>query len=330
MSKRSLIALVVGLLVLIPLALVGVAVWMGGGDSRIAGAIGATRIDQYERQYGMRLFTDGPGTPQALGPLISATGCSTEANVATAAPGADGVSRKQVSGAVAYGSCRLRVNLYSMQTAFYDLLDDILTRQTGRQGFWIVMSDRTGVPKAAGIHIESALVQLAFSELDGDALDERVELELILRPQAVSEVQNCCSSMSGGAPVGGRSQLFKNKFTVTIANFDGDEDTTKVSGWKATQSASGSTVGLELSDLELTVLRHPDGDFNQWFTDFVTNGQNAAANEKTVTIALLKTDGQPGVTMTFTGVGIRGRESLGLVAEGNAGLVLRDRFTLYA
>ncbi len=331
MSKRSLIALVVGLLVLAPLAIVGIAVWTGGGDdSRRAGAIGSsTRTDNYERSYGLRLYADGPGTPQPLGPLLSLTGCAAKANVSEEEDGLDAVGGKHIVGAVAYEPCRLTVRLAGMQPAFYQLLDDILTQQVGRRGFWIAKLDRVGVPKPTGIHIQNALVELAFSELDADALDEEVHLELMLRPQSVAEVSNCCASLpAGGATsVSFTQRLFRNMFEVEIPTVDGAEDTVMVSGFKATQQASGTSVDLELSDLELTVMRHPDGEFHEWFDDFVTNG---FGNEKTMTVTMKKGSGQqPGITLSFTGVGIRGREALGLAGSGTAGIVLRDRFTLY-
>ncbi len=338
MSKRSLIALVVGLLVLVPAVLVGIAVWTGGDDSRRIGAIG-TRSDQYERHYGMRLFTDGPGAPQLLGPLASFAGCATKATVSSATT-ADEVSGKHLTGAVTYEPCRLAVNLDAMQPAFHDLLDDVLTEQVGRRGFFIVMLNQNGSPKPDAIHIEAALVELAFPALDaGDGDYMRAVLELILRPQSVATEQNCCGSSMGVASVSSIQRLFINNFEVTISYLSGQEDTLEVSGFKAAQQGSGGTVDaqgvsssaldVELSDVELVVARHPNGGFHEWFTDSVNDAPSGPANEMTMTITLKKADGQAGFTLSFTGVGIRGRESLGLSSQGTAGALLKDRFTLY-
>jgi hypothetical protein len=332
MSKRVIIAMVVVSLVLVPLALVGVAVWSGGDATRVAGAL-SVRTDQYERSYGARLFTDGPGSPVALGPVRSVSGCGTTAAVNATPGGPQGLIDKQLTGAVTQEPCRLRVSLTGMQPAFYDLLEGILDRQVDRQGFWLVSLTRNLTVAPKGLHIESALVELAFPALDTSTQDVEATVDLILRPQSVSEVQNCCASFpaGGGGGVSSTNRLYASRFQVSFDNVEGGEDTSAVDAWQANQQDGGSSphLGLELSDLTLTVYRHPDGELTEWFDSFVTDGGFASGDEETMTLTLQKYSGQPGLTFTFTGVGIRGLEPAGPSDAGSAGSALRDRFTFY-
>ena len=323
MNKRSLIALIVVLAIVVPLALGGIAVLMGGDGSRITGAL---RLDEYERQYGTDLYLETPTGGQFLGQAKQVTDCGRLAGLSAAAD-ANGVVRKQPS-TPAPGPCEIRVSAGRMQPAFSDLLDDVLTGQVGRTGFWLVNLNRTG-GVSNGIHIDDALVEASFDALDSDALDEELSIVLKLRPDSVVELPACCGTFvpTRGSVVTGRNTIFKNGYQASISGVAGGQDIVAISAMNIRQVAAGNNVAVELGDLVITVNRHPTNGFRQWFTDFAVNGQSAAANEKTLTLTL-KRGTVAGITITFTGVGVRAEEPLGW-GSGNVGTVLRDRFTIY-
>ncbi len=324
MSRRTLIALLVAFLIVVPLGLGAIAVLKGGDDSRIVGAISAARADEYERSYGTHLYRVAPGGGQFLGQVRAMSGCGKEAAV-TLAVDANGAVTKQPS-ATSLTPCVL--SFTRMRDPFYSMLGEILAGNAGRPSFWLVNPDRTGVPQT-GIHIQDALVEVSLSNLDGDALDEELVMDMTLRPTAVTEYAACCGTFTPSGPTGSTHQaIFVNGFAATVSGITGGQDIGKISGLSFRQEAAGANVALRYGDPEIVVLRHPTGGFRQWFTDFAVNGQNSAANEKTMTIQI-KAGTVTKFTLTFSGVGVRSWEPLGLSSFGNAGSVIRDRFGLY-
>ncbi len=324
MSKRSLITLVVVLAVVVPLALGGLAVVLGGGDDRSIGAISSIRVDEYERAYGTDLYVGTSGGVYNLGPPRSATGCGSAAGVTTS-PGPNGAMVKEPT-APTPQPCVLVLTAGRLPAAFFDLVDDMLDGQAGRTDFWLVNRKRDGTA-GNGLHIDDALMEVTFGKLDGDALDELHSIVLSLRPEAVVELATCCNTFSPTlSAASSHQQVFANRFTATLSGITGGQDIIEITEWTIKQVASGTDISTELGDLSFRAIRHPTNGFRQWLTTF---GQSPA-DEKTMTI-----DFKRGIstniayTLSLTGVGIRGHERLGWGSQGNAGQVLSDRFTLY-
>jgi hypothetical protein len=324
MSRRSLIALVVVLAVVVPLALAGIAVVMGGDGSRIVGAL---RADEYERSYGTDLFFATPsGGAYYLGSPRSVTGCGTEAGVTTA-PGPDGVETKEPT-SPAPQTCVLRLAAARLPAAFFDLVDDMLTGQAGRTDFWIVNRKRDG-SAANALHIDDALMEVTFGKLDANTIDQQLDVVLSLRPQAVVELATCCSTFSP-TPAGSSTtaqQIYSHRFEASVSGVAGGQDIVEITEWTIKQVATGTSISTELGDLAFTVIRHPTNAFRQWLTTF---GQDPP-DEKTMTISIKKgtTSTTTAFTLSLTGVGLRGHAPLGWGSLGTSGQVMSDRFTVY-
>jgi hypothetical protein len=324
MSKRSLIALVVVLAIVVPLALGGIAIVMGGGDSRIVGAL---RADEYERAYGTNFYVETSAGTYSLGQPRSVTGCGSQAGLTTAPGPAGGVTKEPTTPAAQ--PCVVRLAAGRMPAAFFDLLDDVLAGQAGRTDFWLVNFTRDG-SAANGLHIDDALMEVTFGKLDADAVDEQLDIVLSLRPDSVVELATCCSTFSPTQGSGGSAgqQVYSNRFAASISGVAGGQDIVEITEWTIKQVASGTDISTELGDLTFTVMRHSTNGFRQWLTNF---GQTPAA-EKTMTIDVKKgsiSTTSIAFTLSLTGVGIRGHEPLGWYSSGTAGQLLRDRFTVY-
>lgn len=326
MSKRSLIALVVVLAIVIPLALGGIAIVMGGGGERIVGAL---RADEYERAYGTNFYVETSAGTYSLGQARSVTGCGSQAGLTTAPGPTGGVTKEPTT--FAAQPCVVRLVAGRMPAAFFDLLDDVLAGQAGRTDFWLVNFTRDG-SAANGLHIDDALMEVTFGKLDADALDEQLDIVLSLRPDSVVELAACCSTFSPtqGGSVSGQ-QVYSHRYAASVSGVTGGQDIVEITEWTIKQVASGTDISTELSDLMLTVMRHPTNSFRQWLANFAVSGQSSPADEKTLTIDVKRgtTSTNIAFTLSLTGVGIRGHEPLGWYSSGTAGQVLKDRFTVY-
>lgn len=326
MSKRSLIALVVVLAIVVPLALGGIAIVMGGGDERIVGSL---RADEYERAYGTNAYVETSAGTYYLGQPRSVTGCGSQAGLTTA-PGPDGAVTKEPTTPAAQ-PCVLRLAAGRMPAAFFDLLDDVLAGQAGRTDFWLVNLKRDGSVGNA-FHIVDALMEVTLGKLDADTLDQQLDIVLSLRPDSVVELATCCSTFSptqGGSAGSAGQQVYSNRFEASISGVAGGQDIVEITEWSIKQVASGTDISTELGDFTFTVMRHPTNGFRQWLMNF---GQTPAA-EKTMTIDVKRGSSisttNNAFTLSLTGVGIRGHEPLAWSTSGNTGQVLKDRFTVY-
>lgn len=324
MSRRSLVALVVGLLVAGPLVLAGVAVWMGGDDGlRRAGA-----LKQSYAAGKFALYSDA-GAGAYLGPVQSFTGCRPHGNVADAAPGADQVIRKHVS-AVAYDSCVVRVGLTAMDQTLYDWIGQALAHNASTKNLWLISSDFSGQVES-GLHLLNArLDKVAFPQLDAGA-KEPAYLTLTLNPSSLVEFDPCCGSFTPPAattPAKASKQAQTSNFRFTI---NGSTLPTtrinKIGAFTFRQETVGAATTLHLGDLELQMAKVDAPAWRQWFNDFVIQGNNAAANEKTATLEILSANQTDVVaSFGFSGVGIFAHPG---DAESNSEKGARENFSLY-
>ena len=294
------------------LAIATVAVLMASGDdSRRTAAISTA-----SRTYvaGKSLLYDGS---KQLGYLDSFQGCNARGNVVEAKGGTDPVTRKHISNVIAE-PCVIRFGA-EMDATVFTWMKDTLGHSPSRKNLWIVETDFNYVPKS-GIQLGNAAIsKIALPAFSAQDAKQPLLFELTLEPELVKDFEPCCGSFSPTVAKGlaprTKSALTSN-FKVTISGMTKAEGVTKVSAWSATQTMPEDSIGevrevvkepavLSLGNLELTVSRAKSAAFDDWFEDFVVDGHNGQANERTLTVDVYdQTLTTVLASFTFDGVGI--------------------------
>ncbi len=330
MRTRSIVAILVGVTALF--VFVGAAVFLLGGGDRQVGALNLSEKGE-SRSYASGKYilqTDGT-SPQFLGNLGSYEGCRPKGAVAKAAD-AQGVIRKNVTG-TANVACILHFGT-SMEPAFWSLIADMAKGVASPRNFQLLSASFDN-KVVSGIRIVDAVpVSFVVPQFDS-ATKDLIQFSLVLAPDSLEPLGSpvgAANAGGGGAKgtgKGAKALLSNFKFTLgtlpmTRVNKVGPFEVSLPQG-------GGSNAEVHISDFDVSMSSSDTPQVRNWFTDFVIQGNNGAAAEKTATLELLDASGSKSgalMTFTFTGVGIF--DLYDSAAEASKDTIKRSIFSLYA
>ena len=241
---------------------------------------------------------------EAAGYLSTVEGGEPFASVVSEAADADGVVRKS-PGPVAYESIRISFG-NGMGLVLYRWMSDMLTGdQTAKNGA-IVFHNYGGIEQSR-IEFDNALItEITFPELDGTSKTSG-QFELTLRPET-TRVSKASAGTKG--PIG----TGKKQKNWSLQNFRlklDDLPTSKVNRIEAItvkQTVTGDVGNLTLQpvvipNVSFTVPQSDAKEFDDWFEDFVIEGD--ASKERSGTIEFLDSSTKSALfTLTLSSVGI--------------------------
>jgi hypothetical protein len=182
--------------------------------------------------------------------------------------------------------------------------------------------------------VDAVPVSFVVPQFDSASKDS-IQFELILAPDSLAPLGSAVvGTNAGGGGAKGSSKATKatlSSFRFTLGTLPMTR-VNKVGPFEvALPQGGGSKPEVHISDFDVSISSSDAPQVRTWFTDFVIQGNNAAANEKTATLELVDAAGSKSgalVTFTFTGVGIF--DLYDSAAEASKESIKRSIFSLYA
>ncbi|HEY7705582.1 MAG TPA: fibronectin type III domain-containing protein [Gaiellaceae bacterium] len=301
MSRRSIIAAVA--LGLLGLAAVGaLAVALSDGERRV-GAIGSRTVSG---TYVIQI------NGQSWGGVQSLSGCRPRSDVITAQ--SQGAVQKQLTG-VRFEPCVMELRL-SNQTGLLQWIEAMVDGQAERRNVVLIRSNPQTGKRLTELELDDALItQVKFPLLDSGSTSKVSDAELTIVPEGIDRTDYGSSGPNmPGVP--GLKQFNSAGFTFDLSGIPDAQFTTSLESFVVTQKTTVGEIdglrtyvteptSLETGDLEMSIGLNRTSQLEDWFEEFVIDGDNGQNQEKTATLTFKDLQTQNTFfALQFDGVGV--------------------------
>lgn len=249
-----------------------------------------------QRNFGggsFRLSIDGIAYNNAK----SWQGAETIADIAVESATGGAAPKKHVAG-IHYAPLALEFN-FEDSPAFFALINELLANKNSPHVVNITELDFNRAPRGPALEaVNATLVEVDFCRFDGSAKDP-VRFTLVFQPGQVRV----------GTPIAGSPPAKVGAKAALSSNFKFDLDAlpcnriASVAAFTAKRGTKSDNV--EFSNLILTISAADFAPWKAWETSFLTEGQNADAQEKSATFTILAADMKTALqTVQFSHVGL--------------------------
>ena len=224
---------------------------------------------------------------------------------------ADGVVHKHLAG-VKYEDLTLTVGA-NMAPALYDWIASTLDHKHERKDGAVLFQDYTGAEKERLTWQHGLITEIGFPALDGASKDAG-HMTVKFAPEVTRHAKG--SGKIEPVTVGPKQKKWVvNNFRLSIDGVDCTR-VQKIDALTVVQAATSDAIGdardpakqpstLHIPNLVVTLAEAHADDYIAWHEDFVVNGNDGAADEKTGTLEFLSTNSQDVLfTLALSGLGI--------------------------
>jgi phage tail-like protein len=272
-----------------------------------------------------------------VGWLDSATGGRATAEVLVEKLGTDNVARKHL-GPVKYEDIKVTCGA-GMSAKFWEWLQDVFDRKPSRRSGAIVAADFNFKELTRTTFYDALVTEIGMPALDASSKDA-ARLSVTFSPRT-TKLTRGDGSAHLVAPTPGRQRRWQARnFRLTVDGLD----TTGVSSVGAFVVKQGiiefrdgsqreprkEPGSLEIPNLVVTVSEKTAEPWYQWHEDFVIQGDNAPAKEKTGSLQYLSQDLKEALfTLDFHGLGIFKLEPDDSDGDGSGDTPAKEKAEMY-